>query len=103
MREFPCVANLVLKQDILQSIVPKGLRRTESLENPLGGWDQMTTHQVISKPPQVSENTFHPDPPPQPTPLSSLESNQKSKNEESSPQVSYEGPRVYLSPHPSAC
>jgi hypothetical protein len=43
MREFPCVADLVLKWDILHPIVPKGPRRTESLENPLGGWDQTTT------------------------------------------------------------
>jgi hypothetical protein len=42
MREFPCVADLVLKQVILQPIVPKGIRRIESFRNPLGAWDLMT-------------------------------------------------------------
>jgi hypothetical protein len=36
--------------DILQPIVPKGPRRTKSLENPLGGWDQMTTIKLSRSP-----------------------------------------------------
>jgi len=37
MREFQYVANLVLKRDILQLFVPRGLRTIERLKNPLGG------------------------------------------------------------------
>jgi hypothetical protein len=43
MRESPCIADLVLKQVILHPIVPKGPKRSESIGNPLGGLDLMTT------------------------------------------------------------
>jgi hypothetical protein len=50
-----------------------------------------SNHQVIFKPPQVSENTSQPDPPLRTT---SSKSNQKLEKEASSPQDLDEGIRV---------